>query len=80
MKNIEKIAQKIKILILDVDGVLTDGSIYLDADQELFKNFKAKDGMGISCAVRSAASGHITGRRSPIIRRTRPGTGHSGYL
>ena len=29
MKNIEKAAQIIKLLVLDVDGVMTDGSIYL---------------------------------------------------
>ena len=37
MKNIEKAAQIIKLLVLDVDGVMTDGSIYLDAEQELFR-------------------------------------------
>ena len=30
MKNIEKVAQIIKLLVLDVDGVMTDGSIYLE--------------------------------------------------
>ncbi len=70
MKNIEKAAQTIKLLVLDVDGVMTDGSIYLDAEQELFKSFNAKDGMGISCAVRCGLQvAIITGRCSPIIRK-----------
>ena len=70
MKNIEKAAQIIKLLVLDVDGVMTDGSIYLDAEQELFKSFNAKDGMGISCAIRCGLQvAIITGRCSPIIRR-----------
>ena len=70
MKNIEKAAQIIKLLVLDVDGVMTDGSIYLDAEQELFKSFNAKDGMGISCAIRCELQvAIITGRCSPIIRR-----------
>ncbi|WP_293661834.1 HAD-IIIA family hydrolase [uncultured Phascolarctobacterium sp.] len=70
MKNVEKAAQAIKLLVLDVDGVMTDGSIYLDAEQELFKSFNAKDGMGISCAVRCGLLvAIITGRCSPIIRR-----------
>ena len=70
MKNIEKAAQIIKLLVLDVDGVMTDGSIYLDAEQELFKSFNAKDGMGISCAIRCGLEvAIITGRCSPIIRR-----------
>lgn len=37
MKNIEKVAQIIKLLVLDVDGVMTDGSIYLDAVRDMPK-------------------------------------------
>ena len=40
--------QKIKLLALDVDGVLTDGTIYISPAGEGFKGFNAKDGMGIS--------------------------------
>ncbi len=70
MKNTEKIAQAIKILVLDVDGVLTDGSIYLAAEQEILKKFNAKDGLGISCFIRSGLQvAIITGRCSPIIRK-----------
>lgn len=39
--------QKIKLLILDVDGTLTDGKIYMGKDGELFKAFDIKDGYGI---------------------------------
>lgn len=60
----------IKLLALDVDGVLTDGSIYIGAQGELFKGFNAKDGMGISCALRSDVEiAIITGRTSEIICR-----------
>lgn len=62
--------QKIRLLALDVDGVLTDGNIYIGAEGELFKGFNAKDGLGISCALRSGLSiAIITGRRSQIIHR-----------
>ena len=62
--------QKIKLLALDVDGVLTDGSIYISPAGEVFKGFNAKDGMGISCALRSGLqSAVITGRQSPIVER-----------
>ena len=44
---------KIKLLALDVDGVLTDGTINIGDNGELFKGFNAKDGLGISCALRS---------------------------
>ena len=41
----------IKFLILDVDGTLTDGGIYLSDEGEQFKKFNAKDGMGIRKAI-----------------------------
>lgn len=66
MKKLEAV----KLLALDVDGVLTDGTIYIGAEGELFKGFNAKDGMGISCALRSGIEvAIITGRTSEIIRR-----------
>ena len=62
--------QKIKLLALDVDGVLTDGSIYISPAGEVFKGFNAKDGIGISCALRSGLQiAVITGRQSPIVER-----------
>ena len=62
--------QKIKLLALDVDGVLTDGSIFISPAGEVFKGFNAKDGMGISCALRSGLKiAIITGRQSPIVQR-----------
>ena len=39
--------KKIKLLILDIDGVLTDGSILIDSSGEVLKKFDVKDGMGI---------------------------------
>lgn len=38
---------KIHYLVLDVDGVLTDGGIYLDHEGNTFKKFSVKDGLGI---------------------------------
>ncbi len=48
--------KNIKLLVMDVDGVLTDGSIYVGAQAELFKRFNSKDGMGVVLAHRH----HIT--------------------
>ncbi len=39
--------QNIKFLIMDVDGTLTDGKIYMGENGELFKTFNVKDGCGI---------------------------------
>lgn len=59
---------KIKLLALDVDGVLTDGTINMGVNGELFKAFNAKDGLGISCALRNGLHvAIITGRKSQII-------------
>ena len=61
---------KIKLLALDVDGVLTDGTINIGDNGELFKGFNAKDGLGISCALRSGLQvAIITGRKSAIIHK-----------
>lgn len=38
---------KIRLLVLDVDGTLTDGSIFLDGSGNEFKRFHVRDGMGI---------------------------------
>ncbi|MHB1156973.1 MAG: KdsC family phosphatase [Phycisphaerales bacterium] len=44
---------QIKLLLLDVDGVMTDGSIYLDADGREIKRFHVRDGLGIKAAQHS---------------------------
>ena len=60
-------AKNVKLIIFDVDGVLTDGGIYHGAEGELFKAFHCRDGFGItlahSCGIKSAI---ITGRTSVI--------------
>ncbi len=66
---IEK-AKKIKLVALDLDGTLTDGSINIGAEGELFKRFNAKDGLGITAAVRHGLRiSVITGRKGPIVQR-----------
>lgn len=63
----EALAQ-IRLLALDVDGVLTDGTINIGAEGEIFKGFNAKDGLGISAALRNDLQvAIITGRKSEII-------------
>ena len=44
---------QIKLLVLDVDGTMTDGGIYITESGEHFKKFNAKDGMGIKLAERA---------------------------
>ena len=62
-------AKKRKCVILDVDGVLTDGGIYVASDgSELFKPFFARDGLAITRARKVGLNtAIITGRASPIV-------------
>ena len=60
-------AKRVKLIIFDVDGVLTDGSLNIGAHGEVFKRFHSRDGFGItlahSCGLKSAI---ITGRTTDI--------------
>lgn len=63
--QIEKLAGKIKLLILDVDGVLTDNMLYTNDNGEEIKRFNVSDGLGISLALRAGLEiALISGRRS----------------
>ena len=46
-ESLQKKLRKIKLLILDVDGVLTDNGVYIDSDGDEFKKFNIQDGFGI---------------------------------
>ena len=60
----------IRAAIFDVDGVLTDGRLYIDAEGERFKPFHALDGHGLKLLVQGGITPVIiTGRDSPAVRR-----------
>ncbi len=61
-------AKKVKLLVCDVDGVFSDGRIYLGNDGEELKAFHTKDGFGIKALGSSGVDvAIITGRRSAIV-------------
>ncbi len=63
-------ARRLKLLLLDVDGVLTDGSILLGADGDEAKRFSIRDGSGIVWAQRTGLTvGLLTGRPSHATNR-----------
>lgn len=63
-------AQDVRFLLLDCDGVLTDGGVILGSDGQEFKRFDIQDGMGVSMARRVGLKvGVITGRASDAVRR-----------
>ncbi len=67
-KEIIEKAGKIKLLILDVDGVMTDGSIILDNDGNELKRFHVRDGHGIKMLGRAGiVTAIITGRQSKVV-------------
>jgi 3-deoxy-D-manno-octulosonate 8-phosphate phosphatase (KDO 8-P phosphatase) len=69
-KKLLKIAKNIKCLILDVDGVLTDGSIILDNKGNEFKSFHVRDGHGIIMLIKAGIKvAMITGRHSKVVER-----------
>jgi len=58
-------ASLIRLLILDIDGVLTDGRLYFDAKGEALKVFHVRDGHGIKMAQRGGLEvALVSGRRS----------------
>jgi len=60
----------IKLLVLDVDGCLSDGKLIYSYDSIESKNFNVKDGLGISTWVKLGNQvAIITGRNSPIVEK-----------
>jgi len=70
MDQLKKSALKIKLVLLDVDGVLTDGRVTYTSNNEELKSFNIKDGLGIKLLQNSGIRvGIITGRQSPMVTR-----------
>lgn len=67
MDNVKR-AEKISLLVFDVDGTLTDGKIYVGKNGEAMKAFSAKDGLGLALAQKLGYEVIlITGRSSEIL-------------
>ena len=67
----KKKALKIRLVLTDVDGVLTDNGVYYGEDGEVFKRFSIRDGMGVErlrklCDI---DTGIVTGESSPSVAR-----------
>ncbi len=66
--NLKKKLKKIRYVLLDVDGVLTDGKIIIGSDNTEYKNFDVKDGVGIFIAQNfNIKFAILTGRYSKVI-------------
>lgn len=65
---IEERARAVRMIVFDVDGVLTDGSLFYGDQGEEYKAFNSRDGHGIKMLRASGVdSGIITGRTSQVV-------------
>jgi 3-deoxy-D-manno-octulosonate 8-phosphate phosphatase (KDO 8-P phosphatase) len=70
MSDLVERAKKIKLLILDCDGVLTDGRILMTAEGDEMKTFDVRDGHGLVMFHRAGLrSAIISGRKSAVVQR-----------
>ncbi|MDA8170146.1 MAG: HAD-IIIA family hydrolase [Nitrospiraceae bacterium] len=69
-RELKKRAKGVRVLILDVDGVLTDGGIILDGDDNEYKKFNVRDGHGIKLLqIMGVEVAIITGRHSRVVEK-----------
>lgn len=70
MQQIMENLERIRYLILDVDGTMTDGGVYLDSQGYEMKKFQIKDGAGILLAQKAGIESMIlTGRQSACVAK-----------
>jgi len=69
-QNLKSKCKKIKLIITDVDGVLTDGGRYYSIDGEKMKKFHTRDGMGVNILLRNGINTIILTKENSKIVRT----------
>ena len=84
--SLKTIAENIKLVIFDVDGVLTDGSLFFDNQGQEYKAFNSQDGHGIRLLLENGIEiALITGRTSNLVKaraenlRLNPDLIYQGY-
>ena len=66
--SLKKKLAHVKLFLCDVDGVLTDGSIFIGGERE-FKRFNIRDGLGLVLARRAGLKvGWVSARPSPATK------------
>ncbi len=76
MQDILQKAAQVRLVIFDVDGVLTDGRLYLGDDGNEFKAFHTKDGHGMKMLLNQGVEiAIISARRSAAVERRMAGLG-----
>ena len=74
-------ARRIKLVVLDVDGVMTDGSLYLCDDGQEYKAFNSQDGLGMKLLKATGVEmAIITGRTSNVVVKRAENTGVAHFF
>lgn len=80
-KRLEARARRVRLAIFDVDGVLTDGTLYLGGGGEEWKAFNILDGLGLKMLAASGVRlALLSGRKSKIVARRARETGVTDVL
>lgn len=67
-QDLETRLRSIQLLVLDIDGTLTDGGMYYSAEGDVLKRFYVQDGMGITLLQRAGIEvAFLTSENSPIV-------------
>lgn len=76
MQDVTQKAAAIRLVIFDVDGVLTDGGLFIGDDGQEYKAFNSKDGHGMTMLQHTGVQiGIITGRTSEVVKIRMAGLG-----
>lgn len=80
MNDVYERACKIKLIVFDVDGVMTDGRLIIGDDGQEYKAFNSQDGLGMKLLKASGVEmAIITGRTSHVVAKRAESTG-IGYF
>jgi len=76
MKTAEERAKRVKVLVFDVDGVMTDGGLMIGDDGLEYKSFNSLDGLGMKLLRATGVEmAIITGRTSKVVPKRAENTG-----
>jgi 3-deoxy-D-manno-octulosonate 8-phosphate phosphatase (KDO 8-P phosphatase) len=79
--DVREIARKVRLLVLDVDGVLTDGGMYMDSSGGVVNRFHIHDGLGFKLAQAAGLElAVISGLKNPVAERRVKGLGVENYF
>lgn len=80
-QDVTERAKRIKLIVFDVDGVMTDGSLYLCDDGQEYKAFNTQDGLGMKLLKDSGVDmAIITGRTSNVVVKRAESTGVAHFF